>query len=285
MWHNVVKVHLEQLYHHYNSRQWVHPDPLEYLYNYPDLKDRETVGIIASSLAYGRVAQILKSVSSVLKKLGPSPHAFLESSSNRSLHKIFCDFKHRFSTGEEVALMLIGIKRVITQYGSLGACFSDKYNEDDETVLPGLTSFMDELTYPFEGRTNSLLPLPQKGSACKKLNLFLRWMVREDRVDPGGWHSVPPSKLIIPLDTHMHRASLLLNLTSRRNANMRTAIEITRAFLKLDPDDPTRYDFALTRLGIRKDEDLAGFLDRCSAINSSKPYFPIPNPDKPASGS
>ena len=93
-------------------------------------------------------------------------------------------------------------------------------------------------------------------------------MVREDRVDPGGWHMVPPSKLIIPLDIHMHRASLLLNLTNRRNANMRTAIEITRAFRKLDPDDPIRYDFALTRLGIRKDEDLAGFLDRCGAINS-----------------
>jgi len=268
MRHNVVKYHLEQLYHHYNSRQWVHPDPLEYLYDYPDLKDRETVGIIASSLAYGRVAQILKSVSSVLKELGPSPHAFLKSSSNRSLHKIFCDFKHRFSTGEEVALMLIGMKRVIRQYGSLGACFADKYRGGDETVLPGLTSFVYELNYPFEGRTNSLLPLPQKGSACKKLNLFLRWMVREDRVDPGGWHMVPPSKLIIPLDTHMHRASLLLNLTNRRNANMRTAIEITRAFRKLDPDDPIRYDFALTRLGIRKDEDLAGFLDRCGAINS-----------------
>ena len=265
---DVVKYHLEQLYHRYNLRQWVHPDPLEYLYDYPELKDRETVGIIASSLAYGRVAQILKSVSSVLKELGPSPYAFLKSSSNRSLHQIFCNFKHRFSTGEEVALMLIGIKRVIRQYGSLGACFSDKYNEGDETILSGLTSFVDELTNPFKGRTNSLLPLPQKGSACKKLNLFLRWMVREDRVDPGGWHKVPPSKLIIPLDTHMHRISLLLKLTNRRNANMRTAIEITRAFRKIDPDDPIRYDFALTRLGIRKDEDLNGFLDRCGVINS-----------------
>jgi len=264
----LVKYHLEQLYHRYNSRQWVHPDPLEYLYDYPDLKDRETVGIIASSLAYGRVAQILKSVSSILKELGSSPHAFLKSSSNRSLHKIFSNFKHRFSTGEEVALMLMGIKRVIRQYGSLGACFSDKYNEGDETVLPGLTSFVDELTYPFKDRTNSLIPLPQKGSACKKLNLFLRWMVREDRVDPGGWNKVPSSKLIIPLDTHMHRISLLLNLTNRKNANMRTAIEITRAFRKIEPDDPIRYDFALTRLGIRKDEDMGGFLDRCGVINA-----------------
>ena len=265
---DAVKYHLEQLYHRYDSRQWVHPDPLEYLYDYPDLRDREVVGIIASSLAYGRVAQILKSVSSVLKELGPSPYAFLKSTSNRSLHKIFSNFKHRFSTGKEVTLMLMGMKRVIRQYGSLGACFTEKYNSDDETVLPGLTSFVDELTHPFNGRTNSLIPLPQKGSACKKLNLFLRWMVREDRVDPGGWNRVPPSKLIIPLDTHMHRISLLLNLTDRKNANMRTAMEITGAFRKINPDDPIRYDFALTRLGIRKDEDLDGFLDRCGVINS-----------------
>lgn len=264
----LVKRQLDELYHFCNSRQWVHPDPLEFLYDYPALEDREVVGLVASSLAYGRVTQILKSVASVLKELGPSPSAFLQSASDRSLYEMFGDFRHRFTSGEEIALMLIGMKRVIRQYGSLGTCFSDKYSEADETVIPGLTSFVDELTHPFEGRTNSLLPLPQKGSACKRLNLFLRWMVREDGVDPGGWDMVPPSKLIIPLDTHMHRVSIQLKFTRNRCANMKTALEITRTFRKLDPDDPIRYDFALTRLGIRKDEDLSGFLDRCGVINS-----------------
>ena len=249
----LVKGQLDQLYCFCNSRQWVHPDPLEFLYDYPSLKDREIVGLIASSLAYGRVTQILKSVSSVLRELGASPYTFLKSTPDPFLYGIFSDFKHRFTSGEEVSRLLIGVKRIIRQYGSLGACFLKKCSPGDDIILPGLISFVGELTAPFEGRTNTLLPLPQKGSACKKLNLFLRWMVRKDRVDPGGWNFVSPSKLIIPLDTHMHRVSILLKFTKSRSANMKTALEITRAFRRIDPEDPVRYDFALTRMGIRRD--------------------------------
>jgi len=87
-------------------------------------------------------------------------------------------------------------------------------------------------------------------------------MVRQDKIDPGGWDLVPVSKLIIPLDTHMHRIGLMFNLTRRRQADMRTALEITHAFRRIAPDDPVRYDFALTRLGIREDADLEGFLNK-----------------------
>jgi uncharacterized protein (TIGR02757 family) len=249
----LVKSQLNELYHFCNSRQWVHPDPLEFLYQYPALEDREVAGLIASSLAYGRVTQILKSVASVLKELGQSPSAFLPSASDRFLCEIFAGFRHRFTSGEEVVLLLAGVKRVLDQYGSLGACFLETYRSCDETILPSLTAFVDELSLPFAGRSNSLLPRPQKGSACKKLNLFLRWMVREDRVDPGGWDRVAPSKLIIPLDTHMHRIAIRLGFTKSRCATMKTALEITRAFREIDPDDPVRYDFALTRTGIRTD--------------------------------
>ncbi|HDZ90239.1 MAG: TIGR02757 family protein [Deltaproteobacteria bacterium] len=260
---HAIKHYLDNLYHRYNGRQWVHPDPLEYLYDYPDINDREVTGVVASSLAYGRVGQILKSVATVLQELGPSPAAFLESSSERSLIRAFQGFKHRFSTGREMALLLIGVRDLVREYGSLGSCFREMCNEDDETVLPWLSLFVDRLTRPFKGRGNSLIPLPEKGSACKRLNLFLRWMIREDRVDPGGWRGISPSKLIVPLDTHMHRISRLLNLTRRKNADMRTALEITRALRRIYPEDPIRYDFALTRLGIRKDEDVAGFFARC----------------------
>ena len=105
-----------------------------------------------------------------------------------------------------------------------------------------------------------LLPSPSAGSACKRLNLFLRWMVRQDNVDPGGWDSVSPAKLIIPLDTHMHRIGRRLGLTPRRQADLRTAIEITEGFRGICPSDPVRYDFALTRLGIRRDEGVEDFL-------------------------
>jgi uncharacterized protein (TIGR02757 family) len=104
------------------------------------------------------------------------------------------------------------------------------------------------------------VPSPVGGSACKRLNLFLRWMVRQDGVDPGGWDNVPQSKLIVPVDTHMHRICLRLGLTTRKQANMATALEITEGFRALAPDDPVRYDFSLTRLGIRRDADLADCL-------------------------
>jgi uncharacterized protein (TIGR02757 family) len=249
----LVKRQLDELYHFFNSRQWVHPDPLEFLYQYPALEDQEVAGLIASSLAYGRVTQILKSVSLILKELGPSPSAFLRSAPDGFFYETFRDFRHRFTSGEEVALLLAGVKRVINRCGSLGACFLSNYSSCDETTLPALTAFAEELTSPFEGRSNSLLPRPRKGSACKKLNLFLRWMVRKDIVDPGGWDRVAPSKLIIPLDTHMHRLAIQLGFTVNRCATMKTALEITRTFREIDPDDPVRYDFALTRMGIRKD--------------------------------
>ena len=256
----MVRRQLDELYHFCNSRQWVHPDPLEFLYHYPALEDREVAGLIASSLAYGRVGQILKSVARVLDALGPSPWAFLQCASDPFLTQTFNGFRHRFTSGEEMVLLLKGIQRVINRYGSLGTCFLETYRSGDETILRSLTAFVGELSTPLKGCANSLLSRPQKGSACKKLNLFLRWMVREDRVDPGGWDRVAPSKLIIPLDTHMHRIAIGLGFTNRRCATMKTALEITRAFREIDPEDPVRYDFALTRLGIRK--DMPGFLPK-----------------------
>ena len=251
---------LDELYAYYDSRDWVHPDPLEFLYAYQGLPDREVVGLIASALAYGRVEQILKSVSMVLKKIGPSPRDFLERTTPESMNKMFCGFKHRFTTGKELVGMLMGAKSVIEKHGSLYACFLSGLNQGDETVFPALSSFVKAMSGQTCEGVNSLLPLPERGSACKRWNLFLRWMVREDNVDPGGWHGVNPAMLIVPLDTHMHRICLGLGLTGRKNTSIRTALDITRAFREIIPQDPVRYDFALTRLGIRKDADPESFM-------------------------
>jgi len=240
------------LYGTYNHREFVHPDPLEFLYHYDKLDDREIVGLIASSLAYGSVLQILKSVSLVLERIG-SPCEFLRKASPELMLKTFKDFKYRFTTGDEMARMLYGAKKVLEKYGSLGSCFSQAFKDEHENVLPALTAFVRELSSVFHGKPRSLLPTPEAGSACKRLNLFLRWMVRRDEVDPGGWDNVQPSKLIIPLDIHMHRMSLQLGLTKRKQADLKAAIEITSAFKGIEPEDPVRYDFSLTRLGIRED--------------------------------
>lgn len=259
---------LFELYKTYNRREFVHPDPLEFLYDYDDPADREIVALIASSLAYGAVRQILRSVKSVLDRM-ESPNAFLRNSSRQLLIDTFKDFKHRFTTGRELATMLYGVKKVVERCGSLHACFAEGSKREHETVIPGLSAFVNELSSVFDGKPRSLLPSPEAGSACKRLNLFLRWMVRQDEVDPGGWNSVPASKLVVPLDVHMYRISFALGFTRRKQANLRTALEITSAFREIAPEDPVRYDFCLTRLGIRDDLNPTEFLESCKMAPGS----------------
>jgi uncharacterized protein (TIGR02757 family) len=245
---------LEQIYARYHRRCFVHPDPLEFLYLYEDLGDREIVALVASSIAYGNVKQILRSVSLVLNKMGPSPSGFLLNSPFNRIAGTFSDFKHRFTAGEDLVRLLWGVRRVIEKHGSLQKCFRSRLHRNDHDVIPALSAFVENI---FPEGCDFLIPTPGRGSACKRLNLFLRWMVRRDDVDPGGWDGVPPSKLLVPLDTHMHRIAKALGLTKRKQADLRTAIEITEAFRKWSPKDPVRYDFVLTRFGIRKDLDPA----------------------------
>ena len=243
---------LEDLFTRYNHREFVHPDPLEFLYNYEKSEDREVVGLIASSLAYGRVFQILKSVEAVLNRIG-SPCDFVKTTPERTIFEIFRGFKYRFTTGQEMAALIIGVKRALETYGTLVACFEAGFKGEDNSIFPALCHFVHVVSNNDPGQVKSLLPDPKRGSACKRLNLYLRWMVRKDDVDPGGWDNIPASALIVPLDTHMHRISLILGLTERKQSDMRTALEITQAFQTIEPDDPVRYDFCLTRLGIRSD--------------------------------
>jgi uncharacterized protein (TIGR02757 family) len=261
MRHEKLKKRLETLYSKYNRQRYVHPDPLEFLYSYKEIRDREIAGLIASSLAYGRVAQILKSVSFVLDIMNPTPYLFLYDSTYESISREFEGFKHRFAGSRELVALLLGIKDVIIRFGSLHQCFIAGFSEDDETVIPAMTFFATQLIAG-KNKPGHLVAIPEKGSACKRMNLFLRWMVRRDRVDPGGWDGIPCSKLIIPLDTHMHRISLALNLTKRKQANMNTALAITSCFKKIVPEDPVKYDFALTRLGIRGDLDINYMVDK-----------------------
>jgi uncharacterized protein (TIGR02757 family) len=217
------------------------------------------VGLIASSLAYGRVRQILKSVWFVLDIMGKSPYLFLKQSSYNDICKSFRGFTHRFSKDSHLADLLWGIKNVIARFGSLNQCFLEGISSEHKDIIPGMTFFTDQLLTE-KRNSGHLVALPEKGSACKRMNLFLRWMVRKDKVDPGGWEGIPLSWLIIPLDTHMHKIGIGLKFTERKQASMRTAIEITECFKKIDPGDPVKYDFALTRLGIRDDMNIGDFI-------------------------
>ena len=255
------KASLEKLYKRYNRREWVSPDPLQFLYSYDDICDREVAALVAALLAYGRVQQILKSVGEVLDRLGPSPGEFLLNHRPGQLTTMFAGFKHRFAADDHLVALLLAVRDVLGKYGSLGECFADGLDEADETVGPALVRFVDQLNQSAGGRCGHLLADPAKGSACKRYHLYLRWMVRRDAVDPGGWSAVDKSKLIVPLDTHMHRIALAMGATKRVSADGKTAMEVTAAFKRIRPDDPVRYDFALTRSGINPAADMSDFQD------------------------
>ncbi len=264
--YSCFKDKFEEMYSLYNRREYVNPDPLIFLYDYSELKDREIAGIIASGLAYGNVKQILKSVSKVLVVMKKSPYDYITSNTETDFENDFKGFKHRFTTDRELVLFLKGIKHVLNDYNSLYECFSNGYKESHDTIYPALIHFVSELKMHKQNK-NSLLPDPLKRSALKRLFLYLRWMIRKDEVDPGGWDNIPCSKLIIPLDTHMFNISRSINITHRKSADLTTAMEITNAFKLINDNDPVKYDFSLTRMGIHQDFNINSFLMECKMIN------------------
>lgn len=248
---NRLKSKLQALYDRYNRPEYIDPDPLAFLYRYPDYKDREVVGFISASLAYGRVEMIMKTVRFILDSIGSDPARSLMEVSETELMVRFKGFKYRFAKDRDLVDLLSGIGSVLNQFGSLENCFMDGQDHNDGTVISGLQFLSGQI----RGRKklDHLLADPNKTSACKRSHLFLRWMIRKDDVDPGCWTRVPPSKLIVPLDRHMHHSGTLLGFTRRKSADLKTALEITEGFRKICADDPVKFDFCLTRFGIRRE--------------------------------
>jgi uncharacterized protein (TIGR02757 family) len=178
---------------------------------------------------------------------------------------LFGDFRHRFTTGKQVEELLTRVSEILRAHGSLEAfmkrCTQGRgFLEALNLFSRGLSPLGEALPLrearppggaPASKGRFSLLAAPENGSACKRLALYLKWMVRRDEVDPGGWTVFSSRDLIVPTDTHMHGIALTLGLTARRQADLKTALEITRSFARFCPEDPARYDFALTRFGIR----------------------------------
>ncbi|MEX2016338.1 MAG: TIGR02757 family protein [Candidatus Hydrogenedentales bacterium] len=249
--------YFDQLYEEYNRRAFVHPDPLEVVYRFDVAADREIAGLIAATLAYGRVAQILRNLDTVFDALGPSPREAISVTSEAEWKRCLRHFRHRWTTGAEVAALLAGVRRVLERHGAIETCFARHYDRNEGNTLCGLRGLVAEL-----GGPSSLLSDPTKASACKRLHLYLRWMVRRDDVDPGCWTAVAPAHLIVPLDTHLHRIARRFGFTRRKQAGLAAARDVTRVFGKMNPDDPLRYDFVLTRFGIRSDLELKDLFAR-----------------------
>lgn len=237
---------LDDLYRQYHHPKWLGSDPLQFVYQFETNEDREIVGLIAASLAYGNVKYINASVTRVLDCLQRRPSEFLKMSSVRDIKKSVAGFRHRWTDEADLLDLLTGIKRVVSSHGSLGGAFVS-FDTHDADILKTLGAWVEELR---SGNRCKLLADPDGGSACKRLLLYLRWMVRKDMIDPGCWSGISPARLLVPLDTHMHKFAVSCGFTNRKSADMKTVREITAFFNRIEPEDPIKYDFSLTRPGI-----------------------------------
>ncbi|MHC4119493.1 MAG: TIGR02757 family protein [Planctomycetota bacterium] len=261
---------LERLYAKYNHRRLVKPDPLQFLYRYSEPADVEVVGLLASGLAYGRVQQIEKSLSRLLERVGDSPSDFVRKFDSRGRARLK-DFKHRFTSGDDISDLLELLRDVYDRFGSIEQFFAQGLNPGDTNIIPALSKFCDSLCAMYSQRRSGepgrglkyLLASPTRGSACKRLNLFLRWMIRDDDVDPGPWSSIDKAKLIVPIDVHMGRLCKILGLYDRKTVTLSAAVEITESFAEIEPADPVKYDFALSRIGIVENCD-GGYRPVCN---------------------
>lgn len=245
------------MYDRYNRAGLIKPDPLQFVYRYSRPADMEIAGFIASCLAYGRVQQIEKGVGNLLERMGASPFEFVKNFDGNK-RAVLRSFRHRFTGGDDISDLLELLRVILLKFGGIEKFFVSGYNPADKNIIPALSSFCDSLLNMYSEvhrrrapRTlRYLLARPAAGSACKRLNLFLRWMVRDDDVDAGLWKSVDRAKLVVPVDVHIGRLSGILGFHNRKTISLKTAVEITDGFAQIEPADPVKYDFALSRIGI-----------------------------------
>jgi uncharacterized protein (TIGR02757 family) len=257
-----VQAILDRLYAA-RSPQHLANDPLSFCHRYREPGDREVAAVIASAFAYGGIKIILRTLETIFAELGPSPRTYVETFEPGKALKAFRGFKHRFNDGRDLVALLWGIRLMVAEAGSVNAFFlrfHDAVAQDVTAGLNGYTSAALALDYRPVFRSGTvpsgsyfpfLFPAPAAGSACKRLCMFLRWVVRPaDGIDLGIWQGVSPSQLVIPVDTHISRICSYLGFTRRTSADWRMAQEITAALRHLDPSDPVKYDFSLAHLGI-----------------------------------
>jgi len=260
-----LKQFLDDVYRRYNRLDLLATSALSIPHRYRRSEDREIAAFVTSSLAYGNVKQIHASAESALEAMGPSPSRFVRDFDPRRDTARFRRFVHRFNSGIDLALLCYLLQQAVETRGSLQAFFLQDYHPGHEDIGHALISFVERAlsldvspyyasgTLPAKAGVRFFFPSPANGSACKRLNLFLRWMVRRgDEIDFGIWTEVSPAKLIVPLDTHVARIVRRLGLTKLKQANWRMATQVTRRLRAFDPEDPVKYDFALCRLGVLK---------------------------------
>lgn len=254
-----LKKLLEYHYRHFD-RTKIAPDPLQFPHSYNNPDDIEIASFIASIFAYGTVTQINKILSRIFEKMGNSPFEFLSSTNQEEIRKTFSLFKHRFYSEKDINILFSFLNKLLRSKLSIKKVFLQNYHQEDINLKNSISYLshycLNEMETLCDGKLSHgmkfMFPFPEKGSACKRMNLFLRWMVRKDELDFGLWNEIPTSKLLIPVDTHIAKIAVKLKLTNSKIVNWQMAEEITTSLKMFDKNDPVKYDFALCHIGIRK---------------------------------
>ena len=277
-----LKAPLERLYATFNHVESA-VDPVHVVRRYTTPADREVVAFCASALAFGKVASVLSTTESLLAVLGGSPAAFVRHFDPARDTDRLRPLVHRWIRGVDLIALLWILRRMLAKAGSIERFFLEGHAASASDVGPALNRFamraraidLDTIYGDHDGRrwVTYFFPRPAAGSACKRLNLFLRWMVRRDAVDLGVWSGLSPTKLVVPLDTHVIRVGRCLGLTRYRSPGWGMASEITESLRRLDPEDPVRFDFSICHLGMM---DACGFNrpqrdDRCPLRGVCRP--------------
>lgn len=252
----------QKLDYHYKAldKSKIAPDPLQFLHLFENEKDIEIMGLIASIFAYGNVKQINNSLERIRTIVKNKPYSYVVKFAQKD-YKDFKGLKHRFYSQEDIVNLFLVLNHIYKNHNSLKTLFLTFYNSLEPNLKNSISKLSNYFLTTIQRETRRkeisrgvkfMFPSPDKGSACKRMNLFLRWMVRNDELDFGLWNEIPTNKLIIPVDTHIAKICISLKLTDRKNADWKMAEEITENLKIYDPTDPVKYDFALCHIGMRK---------------------------------
>ena len=239
----------------YNRVSFIDNDPICIPHLFTKKQDIEIMGFFAAVFAWGQRVTIINKCKELIERMDKSPHDFVLNHSSKDLKNLI-GFKHRTFNDTDLLYFIFFFKQWYSKHKSLEEAFSNHILPKDKTVENGLIGFRNTF-FSFDDvpqRTFKHVSSPLQNSACKRINMYLRWMVRKDNcgVDFGLWNNIKPSQLICPLDLHVHRVALKLNILEREQSDWKAAIELTENLRKMDAKDPVKYDFALFSLGIEE---------------------------------
>lgn len=237
----------------YNQPAFIDDDPVCIPHAFTKLQDIEIAGFFAAVFAWGNRTIIIKKSRELMAAMDNAPYQFVMQHEDKDLERLL-QFKHRTFNTTDLLYFIEFLRYHYTQHKSLEAAFTKHLTAKDATIENGLAAF-HHYFFSMEHvpqRTRKHIASPERKSTCKRLNMFLRWMVRSDDkgVDFGIWKTISPAQLVCPIDVHVARVAKRFNLLPRKQIDWQAAIELTDCLRKLDPKDPVKYDFALFGLGV-----------------------------------